>query len=589
MTTRRPLPVAVSLLLLAGLLAACGGSSKSGGPASVDPGNDPTTDPGNVPTITPPDPLHDTTTTLEVEGPVVTQWGPVSAPSLPDPAAVCTTLAAALSPVDGSIDPLDADSTASQPDRARLQAAIAACPAGQAVRLVTGPAGESGFLSGPLTLKSGVTLWVDAGVTLFASRNPADYDNGNGRCGTASTWSGKSCNPFITVSSSTTDVALVGDGIIDGRGGSLLTSGPSADPLHPKSWWDLAYETKIASVDQQCPRMIQVNGGKRFTLYRLTIQNSPNFHVVVSKVAGVTVWGVKLLSPSRVYTQPGYACPAGTTPPASYPATSPTLADYSGPATCFTPDTVKNTDGFDPGGSTSVVMAYSWVSVGDDDVAIKASDAGYPAADLTFSHDHFFYGHGMSIGSETNGTVRNVRVEDLTMDGYDSPNQNGLRIKSDATRGGLVTNVVYERICMRNVKRPILLDAFYASAPSGTLYPQFTSIVLRSFHSLGSATYHAGELTFAGYPAYPHQITFDGVFLDGGTPTYATAHYGGADSPSNTHFVFGPGPVSFAGALAGYDGSAGVTVTGVPDNTGAAYDCTGRFPAPGVGLPTSPF
>ena len=32
------------------------------------------------------------------------------------------------------------------------------------------------FLTGPLTIPSGVTLLVDAGVTLYASRNPRDYD-----------------------------------------------------------------------------------------------------------------------------------------------------------------------------------------------------------------------------------------------------------------------------------------------------------------------------------------------------------------------------------------------------------------------------
>ena len=38
----------------------------------------------------------------------------------------------------------------------------------------------------------------------------------------------------------------------------------------------------------------------------------------------------------------------------------------------------------------------------------------------------------MSIGSNTNGGVRAVRVTDLTIDGAD----NGLRIKSDRSRGG---------------------------------------------------------------------------------------------------------------------------------------------------------
>ncbi|EGH26571.1 polygalacturonase, partial [Pseudomonas amygdali pv. mori str. 301020] len=41
--------------------------------------------------------------------------------------------------------------------------------------------------------------------------------------------------------------------------------------------------------------------------------------------------------------------------------------------TCFTPETVKNTDGFDPGQSNKVLLAYSYISTGDDNVAIKSS------------------------------------------------------------------------------------------------------------------------------------------------------------------------------------------------------------------------
>jgi polygalacturonase len=50
------------------------------------------------------------------------------------------------------IDTLDADPANSQPDAARIQAAMDACPAGQAVKLTAGYSGESGFLSGPLRL-----------------------------------------------------------------------------------------------------------------------------------------------------------------------------------------------------------------------------------------------------------------------------------------------------------------------------------------------------------------------------------------------------------------------------------------------------
>ncbi|KAE8753425.1 polygalacturonase, partial [Paraburkholderia madseniana] len=113
---------------------------------------------------------------------VSTQWGTVSEPALPS--VVCTTLQATLTPTGGSIDAFNAAAVNSQPDAGRIRAAIDACPVGQAVKLTQGAAGESGFLSGPIKLKSGVTLWIDTGVTLFASRNPADFDNGVGTCGT---------------------------------------------------------------------------------------------------------------------------------------------------------------------------------------------------------------------------------------------------------------------------------------------------------------------------------------------------------------------------------------------------------------------
>ena len=39
---------------------------------------------------------------------------------------------------------------------------------------------------------------------------------------------------------------------------------------------------------------------------------------------------------------------------------------------------------------------------------------------MTISHNHFYWGHGMSIGSETNGGVSKIRVFDLSLDGTDA-------------------------------------------------------------------------------------------------------------------------------------------------------------------------
>ena len=41
---------------------------------------------------------------------------------------------------------------------------------------------ETAFVSGPLALKSGVSLWLDTGTTLFASHDPRDFDSSPGKC-----------------------------------------------------------------------------------------------------------------------------------------------------------------------------------------------------------------------------------------------------------------------------------------------------------------------------------------------------------------------------------------------------------------------
>lgn len=430
------------------------------------------------------------------------------------------------------------------------------------MKLVAGNAGQSGFLSGPLTLKSGVLLWIDSGVTLFASRNPADFDNGVGTCGTATSSGTVACNPLV-LATSTSNSGIVGGGTIDGRGGSLLTSGPNNGT---RTWWDVAYQTKTSGLNQHNPRLIQVNKGSNFTLYGITVQNSPNFHIVTSGVSGVTAWGIKILSPSLLYTKAGYVCPSGTTP------------DVVTPATCFTPDTVKNTDGFDPGQSSNVLLAYSYISVGDDHVAVKAHSTP-SSSKLMFAHNHFYYGHGMSIGSETDSGLDNLVVQDLSIDGYDSPNGEGLRIKSDSSRGGVVQNVSYNQICMRNVRRPLVFDAFYSSS-TGSQYPNFKGISVSDFHYLGSSAYRGGLLVFAGYELNgqnnPLTISLDNVVFDGTQPTFDGGHNGSPSTlPAATHFTFGPGAVSFASAVTA-SSARDVTVTG-SSGISTAVDCSTAF------------
>jgi polygalacturonase len=491
----------------------------------------------------------------------MTGWATISEPTLPQ--SLCAKLPAMFSPRNGSVDAIDPTPGSVTLDTQRIQKAIDLCPAGQAVKLVKGASGESGFISGPLKLKSGVKLWIDAGTTLFASRNPADFDRGPGTCGTATKGEDDACDPLI-MALDTVSSGVVGDGAIDGRGGSLLNNGRNANI---KSWWDVAWQNKTEGLYQQNPRLIQVRKGSDFLLYRVAVMNSPNFHIVTAGVTGVTAWGIKILTPSAVYTKPGYACPADSTP------------DKKTPATCFTPETVKNTDGFDPGLSSNVLLAHSFISTGDDHVAVKSRGATGTSNNLAFVNNHFYYGHGLSIGSEVNNGVKNVLVAGLVVDGFDSTHNLGLRIKSDSTRGGSVSNVVYDGICMRNVRQPLVFDPFY-SAGTGSHYPQFTNIVVRNFHNLGSARYGGGQVTFSGYNAQgqnnPLGITLDNVVFDGAQPTFTQGHNGSSKAlPAATRFTFGPGAVSFASSIVP-SATNDVTVSGAPGYS-KPVDCSGAF------------
>ena len=364
----------------------------------------------------------------------------------------CTVLAARLVAPGGALG----EASEGLADTARIQGAIDQCAAGKAVALGRGAGGKNIFLSAPLALKAGVTLLVEEGVALFASRNPRDYDITPGSCGTVGP-RGRGCKAFVAVDHAPGS-GIMGDGAIDGRGGAKLLG-------RNVTWWDLAHTAKVLDQSQSVPRLVAVSHSDNFTLYRITLRNSPNFHVGVDQTDGFTAWALKIR----------------------------------------TPKTARNTDGIDPSSSTNVTIAYCDISTGDDDVAIK-TNATVPSTHMTIVHNRFYAGHGMSIGSGTAGGVSAIRVEDLTIDGAD----NGIRIKSDRSRGGLVEDISYENVCIRDVPNPIVVTSMYTTFPGDRL-PVYRNIRLRNVESLTP-----GYVTFLGVDdAHKLDVTLDNVRVDG--------------------------------------------------------------------------
>lgn len=466
----------------------------------------------------------------------------VAEPAFP---AVCQQLTAAIAMVNNDI-PASVDASVSNPDGARIQAALNTCSGtGQAVELSMDGAGNSAFLSGPLSMPANVTLLVDPGVVLFFSRNAQDYDkvSGTHTCGNISTMSATSaCRPLIDIPGSSTNVGIMGYGKLDGRGGDPLIN--AVAPYQGYSWWGLsaAYSSPNG---QDNPRFIQLeSGASNITLYKITVRNSPLFHVsTTGGVSNVTIWDAKIV----------------------------------------TPTTSRNTDGIDPGNVTNWTVTRSWVSDGDDNIAVGASGSA-PASNVSITNNHFFTGHGESIGSITEAGVSNILFDGnmsagngvagfgsavstagLFAGGVSDSNSTAIRIKSANDRGGLVTNIQYSNSCFLDHKSDIQFTPLY-NTNSGSLTPNFNNILMQNLVFLNDAS-GAGTLQFTGAVngavINPLMVTLDNVTFPGAVSAATFTTSGSAGTETNAQLTFGPGQVSsnFLSAWATFAGSNGDTAT----------------------------
>ena len=433
----------------------------------------------------------------------------------------CVVLQARLAAVDGVL-PEDAERDL---DTARIQQAIDQCAAGQSVGQSAGQAGshavsksvelrsngrQQTFLSGPLTLRSGVTLVIDANTSLAASVNPRLYDTTPGSCGTLGEH-GQGCQPLLSGNDISAS-GIMGDGSVEGRGGARIVGARPAE--ESVSWWELAHKAKVLDKYQKVPGLLELNHVHDFTLYRITLRDAPFHHVVVRNSDGFTAWGVKIM----------------------------------------TPETARNTDGINPVSSTNVTITHCYIHAGDDNVAIS-SQQGAPASHISILDDHFYTGHGMSIGSGTGGGVSHVLVRNLTIEGA----TNGIRIKSDPSRGGLVQDIKYENVCIRNVANPIVLTPHYTNF-SGELLPEYRDITLRNVHILTP-----GEYLFLGLDAQ-HEL---GVTLDNVV----------ADGLNDSHVLSEDANITMGSALGNLEPQgSNVTVARAPHSrSGVALPCETRF------------
>jgi len=247
-------------------------------------------------------------------------------------------------------------------DTKALQQAIDACAArgGGTVRLAPGT-----FLTGPITLRSHITLEIDPHATILGSQDKEDYPE-------ARELREASVQPLIHATNAE-DITITGGGTIDGGG---------------QRWWRMVWaaraDHKIVAAER--PRLLVLDHCRHILIDGVTIQNSASWQVVPYYSDDVTIRNGRILAP----------------------ANSP------------------NTDGIDPFSSHHVTISHMLIDVGDDNVAIKSGQPGSPGgvqrvhvARITFKDT----ANGVRVKSnrDRGNDIGYLDFRDLTMENVQTP------------------------------------------------------------------------------------------------------------------------------------------------------------------------
>ncbi|GFP86716.1 probable polygalacturonase [Phtheirospermum japonicum] len=272
------------------------------------------------------------------------------------------------------------------------------------------PPGE--YLTGPFNLTSRMTLYLARGAIIKATTDTEHWpliaplpSYGRGR-----ERPGGRYMSFIH-GDGLHDVIITGEnGTIDGQGGV---------------WWNMWRQRTLKFTR---PNLIELMNSRNIIISNVIFKNSPfwNIHPVYS--SHVVIRYVTILAP----------------------ADSP------------------NTDGIDPDSSSHVCIEDSYISTGDDLVAIKSGwdeygiSYGRPSHGITIRRltgsSPFA---GIAVGSETSGGIEDVLAEHITLYNMGV----GIHLKTNIGRGGVIRNITVSNVYMENVRKGIKISGDVGDHP----------------------------------------------------------------------------------------------------------------------------
>lgn len=303
------------------------------------------------------------------------------------------------------------------------------------------------YLTGPIHMKSNITLELEAGATLLFSTNFDDYlpfvevrHEGVMM---------KSFSPLIYAVDAE-NITIKGEGTIDGQG---------------KAWWDEFFKVLIDLRDngKRNINKYQPMFEKENDVAKIASETNEDWHGTLDRrffrppfiqpirCKNVRIEGIKIIN-SPFWTVNPEFCENVT-------VDGVTIHNVPSP----------NTDGINPESCRNVHISNCHISVGDDCITIKsgrdlqARKLAAPCENITITNCTMLSGHGgVVIGSEMSGSVRRVTISNCVFEGTDR----GIRLKSTRGRGGVVEDIRVSNIVMNNIqKEAIVFNLKYSKMP----------------------------------------------------------------------------------------------------------------------------
>jgi polygalacturonase len=301
------------------------------------------------------------------------------------------------------------------------------------------------WLTGPIKFRSHTEINLERGAMIQFSRDYKSYPltvidlKGEKEIDSVSPISGENLE----------DVAITGDGIIDGGGDAWRPL--KKDKLGERDWNTLVRSggvlndkgeiwypgravmdgEKIVSALRKAgslkiedyepahqflrPKMLRLIGVKRLRLEGVTFQNPPNWTLNPVLCEDVSIINIQVRNSPNA----------------------------------------QNSDALDLESCRRAIIRGCTFDVGDDGICLKSGkDAagrriGVPTEDVLVENCVVYHAHGgFTIGSEMSSGVRNVRVNNCLFIGTDI----GLRFKSTRGRGGVVENIFVSNVNMTGIQ-----------------------------------------------------------------------------------------------------------------------------------------